>query len=178
MRILIIATVRTGGKRLSEWVSKELGYHWHHEPEEGGYVGGFDIVVKVLVSSILLTNLERFNRFDPRSWDKIITLKRNDTRKAAESFAHAQQYDLYHSKYYINNKWIEDNEYQIGEDDIFISKGNEVIDKIDFPCLKLTYEGVYETGKEMTMLKEYLGITEPKYEEMLNHKHKYRNHLL
>jgi hypothetical protein len=176
MRILIIAAVRTGGKQLSEWVSKELGYHLHHEPETG-YVGGFNVVVKVLVHSVLNRNLETHSGFDPGMWDKIITLKRYDTRRAAESFTHAQQTDLYHQHYSINNKWIEDNEYQIGEDELFIIRSNEIIDKIEFPCLKLTYEGIYETGEEMTMLKEYLGITEPKYEEMLNGRHKYRNHL-
>jgi hypothetical protein len=130
------------------------------------------------VKSVLNRNLETRNGFDPGMWDKIITLKRNDTRRAAESFTHAQQTELYHQHYSINQKWIEDNKHQIDEDEIFIIRGNTIIDKIEFPCLKLTYEGIYETGEELPILKEYLGITDPKHEEMLNGKHKYRNHLL
>ena len=177
MRILIISTVRTGGKQLSEWVSEELGYHLHHEPEEGGYVGGFNIVVKHLVDSVVKSNIEIHNHFDPALWDKIITLKRNDVRRAAESFTFAQQYNLYHQHYSITNKWIRENEQTINENEVFIGRGNEIIDKIEFAGLKLTYEGIYETGEEIPMLKDYLGITEPQYEWMLDKTYKYRTNL-
>ena len=173
MRILLIATVRTGGRQLSEWIAKELNHLHIHEPNIN-FKGGDDIVVKHLVLNIVSLNMEFIPPFNPDKWDKIITLKRNDIRGAAESFTYAQQTELYHQHYSINNKWIEDNEYQIGEDDIFISKCNEVIDKIDFAGLKLTYEGIYETGEELPMLKECLGITKPKHEWMLDKTYKYR----
>ena len=159
--------------QLSEWISKELGHHLHHEPETG-YVGGFDIVVKCLVSSVVERNMLNHNGFDPNKWDKIITLKRNDTRKAAESMTIAESNQNWHGHYNLTDNWIKQNESKIQENEIFISRGNEVIDRIDFPALKLTYEGIYQTGEEIPMLKDYLGITNPQYLDMLDKRNKYR----
>ena len=153
---------------------KELDHHLFHEPQTY-CIDGDNIVVKYLVGSIVEINMELINGFNPAKWDKIITLKRNDIRAAAESFTYAQQQDSYHSAYFIGNKWMKNNEHQIREDEIFISKYNGVIDKIEFAGLKLTYEGIYETGKEIPMLEEYLGITKPKYKDMLNYKNRYRS---
>lgn len=174
MRILLIATVRTGGRQLSEWIAKELNYLHIHEPNIN-FKSDDDIVVKYLVYNIVALNMEFIPPFNPDKWDKIITLKRNDIRAAAESFTYAQQNESYHSTTYsINNKWIQDNECQINKDMIDLVLSNDVIDKIDFAGLKLTYEGVYETGKEIPMLEKYLGITKPKYKDMLNYKNKLR----
>lgn len=177
MRIAIIATVRTGGRQMSRWIANELGHHLYHEPPTG-YIGGFNIIAKFLVNGVMHKSGETHNDFDPGMWDKIITLKRNDVRKAAESMTIAEDTEMFHSHYAITDAWIKHNEYYIHQNELFIGSGNEIIDNIKFAGLKLTYEGIYETGEELPMLKEYLGITNPKHEQMLDKKFKYRKGLL
>ena len=177
MRILIIATVRTGGRNLNEWISKELKYTCIEEPNSG-YIAGDYIVVKHLVHTILYSDMQPYNDFDPNEWDKIITLKRNDTRKAAESITFADTNKLFHSPYNITDKWIQDNESNIRENQSFMIKHNEIIDKIEYAGLKLTYEGIYETGEELPILKDYLGIKDTQYEYLLSIGGKLRKNLL
>lgn len=177
MRIIIIATARTGGRQLGEWISKELKHQLYHEPNTTN-IDGDNIVVKHIVNSVVDLNMELQNGFDPNAWDKIITLKRKDIRKAAESMVIAEYNQKWHSPYTIPDEWIKEHESEIKENEPFIGKGNEVIDKIEFAGLKLTYEGIYETGKEIPMLKEYLGITNPQYQSMLDKKNKYRRDIL
>jgi hypothetical protein len=177
MRILIIATQRTGGRTLNEWISKELKYTCIEEPNSG-YVDGDNKVVKCLVHTILYPDMKPYNDFDPNGWDKIITLKRNDTRKAAESMVFAHETKLFHSTYSITDKWIQYKESHIRENESFMIKNNGIIDKIEYAGLKLTYEGVYETGEELPILKEYLGIKDTQYEYLLSIGGKLRKNLL
>ena len=177
MRILIISTVRTGGRQLGEWISKELKHQLYHEPNTTN-IDGDNIVVKHIVNSVVDLNIELQNGFDPNDWDKIITLKRNDIRGAAESMVIAENNQKWHSPYTISNEWIKEKESDVKENETFIGKGNEVIDKIDFAGLKLTYEGIYNTGEDTPKLQEYLGITNPQYQHMLDKKNKYRKDIL
>jgi hypothetical protein len=177
MRILIIATQRTGGRNLNEWISKELKYTCIEEPNSG-YVAGDNIVVKHLVHTILYEDMQPYNDFDPNDWDTVITLKRNDIRKAAESITFADKNNRFHSPYMITDEWIQDNESYIRENESFISKHNEIIDKIEYAGLKLTYEGIYETGEELPILKDYLGIKDTQYEYLLSIGGKMRKDIL
>lgn len=177
MRILVIATLRTGGTQLSNWIAKEFDYNCIQEPTRD-YIGGDDVVVKHLAMSIIESHTIPYADFDPKRWDKIITLKRKDILKVAESITFAQERNLYHSTYTINSEWVKNNEYNIGENKIFIDRLNSDIDKIDFAGLKLTYEGIYETGEEIPMLIDYLGITNPQHLDMLDKKNKYRKDIL
>jgi hypothetical protein len=111
MRILIIATERSGGFQLTKWISWEMGYKLIHEPIiTPQSVEGENIVVKYLITEII----DR-NDIDLTSWDKIIGLIRMDTYEMAISQTVAQELKEWHDSYKISDEWIYNNSKLINE---------------------------------------------------------------
>jgi hypothetical protein len=172
MRILIIATVRTGGYNLCEWLSLELGYKMIHEPiRTNQFIGDDNIVVKVLINEIE-NNIEQINL---SNWDKIIGLKRLNVSDAAESFLIAKETDVWHhKKYSIDKDWIIQNKNTIKDCKNRLEYSYQQLDSIKEIKLHITYEGIYETGKDIEKLKNYLGLVSINFEDLLNIKNKLR----
>ena len=177
MRILIIALVRSGGHQLNEWLALELGYKMIHEPVRTNQsVEGDNIVVKYLINEIEnRTDIKDKTKFDFNNWDKIIGLIRNDTMECTLSFVYAGQSNKYHVGYEITNKYIEDNKENIIKVESIIKNEINIIKELNAIELQVTYEGIYNTKEDIQRIKDYIGITNTKYEHLLDNTNRLRN---
>lgn len=171
MRILIIAVARSGGHQLNEWLALELGYKMIHEPiKTNQSIDGNNIVVKYIT-----TDIKDKTKFDFKNWDKIIGLIRNDTIECAQSFVYAEQTNKWHVGYEITNEWIEDNKESIIEVESLIKNEINIIKELNAIQLQVTYEGIYHTKEDIQRIKDYIGITNAKYEHLLDITNRLRN---
>ena len=156
MRIGIIAMSRSGGYNLGQWISCELGYPYKHEPYIAGLnTDGADIVVKWLVAE--------WNEMKVKpEMDKWIGLWREDVRECAISYLKSYQTGKWRQGYTITNEWITENETEIQKIQSAIEFANNEIPKISQIGFTITYEGIYNSGKDIQRLLEYLDIKEPK----------------
>jgi len=156
MRIGIIAMSRSGGYNLGQWISCELGYPYKHEPYIAGLnTDGADIVVKWLVAE--------WNEMKVKpEMDKWIGLWREDVRECAISHLKSYQTGKWREGYTITNEWITENETEIQKIQSSIEFENNEIPKISQIGFTITYEGIYNSGKDIQRLLEYLDIKEPK----------------
>lgn len=178
MKILLIATLRSGGYNLGEWISKELGLKYVHEPLRE-YKVEDNVVVKHLINNVIEHHSDKeYDDIDTKSYDKVITLHREDVRKASESMSHAQQTDSFHSPYVMSEEWVIKNEEDIQRKEVFIGRCNADISKINYADIGVTYEGIYERGDDIKKLKELLGISDSKYESMLDNNRRLRRNLI
>ena len=171
MRILIIALKRSGGHQLNEWLALELGYKMIHEPiRTNQSVEGDNIVVKYLVNEI-----ENKMDIDFTNWNKIIGLTRMDVRECAISQTRAVQTNEWRVGYEVSGEWINQNETDIKHFEEWVNKRNDYLNKIKEIQLKVTYEGIYNTKEDIQRIKDYIGITNTKYEHLLDSTNRLRN---
>ena len=171
MRILIIALVRSGGRQLNEWLALELGYKMIHEPiRRNASIEGDDIVVKYLIGEI-----QNRTDIDLLNWDKIIGLVRNDTIECAKSFVYAEQIDRWHGGYEMTSEWIEDNKENIIGLESILKNQIDYIKELNPIQLQVTYESIYDTKEDIQRIKDYIGITNAKYEHLLDNTNRLRN---
>lgn len=165
MRILIVASQRTGGFNLMQWISKELNLKYVHEPQRIYYPIEDNIVVKELVWDGIMYE----------QYDKIITIRRLDERAVAESMIYALKKDEWRGKWEVSDEWIREREEEIKIQQKIVRECNHRVERIKEKGLSLTYEGVYERGDEIPMLIEYLNIENPKFLTILSKDNRYRN---
>jgi len=171
MRILIIAMGRSGGYQLNEWLALELNYKMIHEPIENKLnINGGNIVVKCLLSEI-----KNEKNFDFKNWDKIIGLIRTDVRECAISLTSAAERNVWRSAYVITNEWILNNIETINQNQRWIESDNNYISNIKEIGLIVTYEGIYNTKEDIQKIKDYIGISNTKYEHLLDNTNRLRN---
>jgi hypothetical protein len=171
MRILIIALARSGGYQLNEWLALELGYKMIHEPiRTNESIEGDNIVVKYLINEI-----ENRNDIDLLNWDKIIGLTRTDARECAISQTKAVQRNEWRSGYEVSDEWIKENEIDINNFEEWVNKRNDLINRINEIELRVTYERIYNTKEDIQRIKDYIGITNTKYEHLLDNTNRLRN---
>ena len=171
MRILIIALARSGGYQLNEWLALELGYKMIHEPiRTNESIEGDNIVVKYLINEI-----ENRNDIDLLNWDKIIGLTRTDARECAISQTKAVQTNEWRGGYEVSNEWIIENEIDINNFEEWANKRNDLINRINEIELRVTYERIYNTKEDIQRIKDYIGITNTKYEHLLDNTNRLRN---
>lgn len=112
MKILIVATPRSGSTQLANALGEILNLRVFREPFASFYVGEpYDYtlphVVKVLVDEYTDTKL------DPTIYDKTFFLSRKDVKKASESFDYQLKYNLnkplkWHEKYFLpDNQFVD-----------------------------------------------------------------------
>jgi hypothetical protein len=171
MRILIIALARSGGYQLNEWLALELGYKMIHEPiRTNESIEGDNIVVKYLINEI-----ENRIDIDLTNWDKIIGLTRVDVRECAISQTRAVQTKEWRSGYEVSEEWIIENEIDIKHFEEWANKRNDYINNIKEIQLRVTYETIYNTKEDIQRIKDYIGITNTKYEHLLDNTNRLRN---
>jgi hypothetical protein len=171
MRILIIALARSGGYQLNEWLALELGYKMIHEPiRTNESIEGDNIVVKYLINEI-----ENRNDIDFSNWDKIIGLTRTDVRECAISQTQAWQTKKWRSGYEVSDEWIVENEIEIKHFEEWVNKRNDYLNGINEINLRVTYERIYNTKEDIQRIKDYIGITNTKYEHLLDSTNRLRN---
>jgi hypothetical protein len=171
MRILIIALARSGGYQLNEWLALELGYKMIHEPIwNNKSIEGNDIVVKYVVNEI-----ENRIDIDFSNWDKIIGLTRTDVRECAISHIKSVQRNEWRSGYEVSDEWIIENEIDIKHFEGWANNGNDYLNGINEIQLRVTYERIYNTKEDIQRIKDYIGITNTKYEHLLDNTNRLRN---
>jgi hypothetical protein len=171
MRILIIALARSGGYQLNEWLALELGYKMIHEPiRTKESIEDDNIVVKYLINEI-----ENIKDIDFSNWDKIIGLTRTDVRECAISQTKAVETKEWQSPYEVSSEWIIKNQNDIKKFEDLIYSRNKLINAINKIELRVTYEGIYNTKEDIQRIKDYIGITNTKYEHLLDNTNRLRN---
>jgi len=171
MRILIIALARSGGYQLNEWLALELGYKMVHEPTWNKLdINENNIVVKYNIAEI-----EEATDIDLTKWDKIIGLTRIDTYNTSISQFSAMERKEYRLGYEVSNEWIEKNKTDIEHFQKWIEEKVCIVNGIKEIQLKVTYEGIYNTKEDIQRIKDYIGITNTKYEHLLDSTNRLRN---
>jgi hypothetical protein len=174
MKIGIIAVGRSGGYNLGSWISNELGYEYIHEPVFN------NIDVKGKTPIVIKYHILEWNKTPkPYQMDKWIGLIREDIRETAISNIRAEQKREWHNPYKLTTDWIKENEENIKNRMPVLREFNEMVSKgIPEIELNITYEGIYNSGKDIGKVIEYLGIENPKYLHMLNPQLRLRNRYL
>ena len=171
MRILIIAIGRSGGTTLNSWLGLELGYKFLNEPIWNKLsIDGNDIVVKYHIEEI-----EEITYIDLTNWDKIIGLTREDSYDTAISEYIARQKNKWRNVYEVRDEWVRENQLNIKKVEEHIIKKIELVKQIKEIQLRVTYEKIYNTKEDIQRIKDYIGITNTKYEHLLDNTNRLRN---
>jgi hypothetical protein len=185
MRIAIIAHHRSGSNSISQWLSMELGYkwitepynmddeYWNHDKEERhqNSLINNNIVVKYIYGQF--TDSKQIIEII-KSFDKLIILTRDNVRECAISSLYTKVTNKYHDKYVLNIDWLNKNENQIEEEMYNINITNNKLKNIK-EGLQITYEGIFETKEDIAKLKDYLKLSELRYDNFIDKKNKYTN---
>ena len=142
-----------------------------HEPNiTNESTEGDNIVVKHLI-----TDIEKENDIDYKNWDKIIGLIREDVRECAISQTVAIQKDQWRVGYEVTDEWIKENEETIQYYEGWVKDKIQSINQIKEIELMITYEGIYYTKEDIQKIKDYIGISNTKYEHLLDNSNRLRN---
>lgn len=164
MRILIIAMGRSGGYQIGNWISRELGLKFVHEPminllsEEGDKI----------VTKYLITEWEAYKKKPESNYDKRIGLIREGDRECAESQCWAERNNKWRNYYSISQEWLKENESYISEMEGWVRNKRESLLHINGLDLIVSYEGIYNRRDDIKKLTDYLDIKEPKYLHLLD----------
>lgn len=179
MKVLIVAGSRVGGTKIGEWLGYELGIEYVHEPfahwrDEMGLRESFkkiwgkeDIIVKVFPG-------KEWENVKDLEWDIVIGLVRNNLRECAESIVSAEETNVWHNEYVITAEWLKENTKKIEEGIERVKEWNDRILKDSSIGVRISYEGIYNTKVDRDTLKGILGISEWRFESLLDTQHRYR----
>ena len=175
MKILIVAFSRSGGTSLMKWIASEFDLFWIQDPmaewrgeHKLNEVWNQNNIVVKIAPWEYETEVQKY-------FDKTIILIRENIKDVAISLCKAEERNLWHSQYKIDDNWLNKNEKRIAELEISIeSYNNKSLSWKTNDNVLVTYSGLYETGKDIEVLKEYLGLTDTKYTEILNPNKRYR----
>jgi hypothetical protein len=170
MKILIITTRRSGGSALGNWISTETKLDYVYEPDIADDFIKDNTVVKLIYN----VDCDQHIRDLAKNYDKVIIHKRCDIKKQVESLAYSNVKKAYHKKYHIlpgffnKHKELYDDLYKLKEEK------NKGLDRLDFG-IHTEYERIFLNVYGWSPLLEYLEIPRPKYLDLLNSEHKYRD---
>jgi len=181
MRILIITHPRSGGTILTQWLSKELGYSFINEPdyEEANDSAKIaansedNIVVKIFPYRFTNNNVDVLSLI--KTYDKIICHMRSNPLDVAISLTHSLLTKNFNLPYIIDNEFLETNLNLILEQ-IETVKNFYYLDVkkyVSIDSLCTTYDDVYNTKKDIDNIKEFIGLNELKFIDMLDVDNKY-----
>jgi hypothetical protein len=171
MTILIIATSRSGGYSLLNWLGAETGFQTEHEPNLSHWKikSKYNVIVKYLIGQIQNEKVFEFDK-----WDRIIGLYRENINDCAISLINSIEKENWFEPYDLTNDWIDEKKKEIEYYKKIISDKQNYLKNIEKIKLFVTYEGIYERGDDIKKILEYVGIKNPKYLHMLNKKLKLR----
>jgi len=190
MKVLIIASPRSGSTNLYSYIKLSLGLVGYNEPHRTGNQqermikyksirSNFKtaVVVKHLfmqIENIGFDNVEYFYDNIENFYDKVILLHREDKQAASESYAAAIKSGLWVNKYTYNDKVVPLKEKELAYK-MFIKEA-EFIKTLNYPVF--TYEEIYYSDEGKDRLDKLLGITDSKYRYKLDTKNRYRHNNL
>ena len=180
MRIAIISHHRSGSTTISEWLSLELGYEWINEPfnvlnDDWKIRHQNSLIMDKVLVKFIHNHFINENQIDEiiDTFDKVITLTRNNVRDCAISAVHANEVKNCHDKYRLSEGWLDKNEDEINDEIDKISYNNGVIKNIK-PALHITYEGIFDTKEDIVKLKDYLKLGNLQYTDLIDKKNRYQ----
>jgi flavodoxin len=175
MKILIIAFSRSGGTSLMKWVSSELNLRWIQDPTAEHRNENKIKEAWKFENTVVKINPWEYETEVQKHFDKTIILIRENLNDIAVSLCKANERNLWHSQYKIDEAWLKQNENRIKEYEADAERYNKksLSWKTDDNLL-VTYSGIYETGQDIERLKEYLGLNETKYIKILHPDNRYR----
>ena len=172
MRVVIISGYRVGGTQFSKWLSKELHLNYIHEPfnlkwrKEKEDITGENILVKMEPSL-------NWGEIKDLNFDYKIGLVRINTNDCAISVTRSEERNEWHIEYSINDKWLKNNNERIIHNEKHIIKTQEqIINNKDL--FQITYEGVYQTGEDLSRIKELFNIQNFSFTHYLDQINRYR----
>ena len=181
MRILLIAGSRVGGTRIGEWIGYETNIEYIHEPiSEWRNTAEYAVNKKKLndkkspIIVKIFPDTNEWNRVKDKGWDKIIGIVRNNEEECVQSILKAEESGEWHKEYYITKEWIEENKNRIEANKSRVREWREWIENNENIQCVISYEGIFNTEEDRTKIKEYIGITNPKCESVLNKELRYR----
>lgn len=171
MTILIIATSRSGGYSLLNWLGAEMGYQTEHEPNLSHWKvkSKYNVIVKYLVGQI-----QNEKKFKFEKWDRIIGLYRENINDCAISFVNSVENDNWFNPYNLTDEWLGQKKKEIEYYEKIILDKQNYLKNIEKIKLFVTYEGIYERGDDVQKILKYVGVENPKYLHMLDKKLKLR----
>ena len=190
MKVLIIASPRSGSTNLYYYIKLSLGLVGYNEPYRTGTPeerrkkyesirSNFKtaVVVKQLfmhIENVGFDNVEDFYDNVGNFYDKIILLHREDKQAASESYAAAVKSGYWINKYKYNDKQVRLEDKELAYE-MYIKEA-ELIKTLNYPVF--TYEEIYYTDEGKDRLDKLLGITDSKYRYKLDIKNRYRHNNL
>jgi hypothetical protein len=183
MRLLILTHERSGGLNLTYWLWKELGFKFCHEPFNPEslihpkVLTMDNIIVKDFIHHIEDRCPIGLNGFIS-TFDKVIVLTRENTYETAVSFvfmcSEERKGEWAHSKYTINDNWIEKHQSDILLRQKCLHEQIELLQRIP-KALQVTYERIYENTDDIEKICKYVGIKDTIYSDILSSKYRLRN---
>jgi hypothetical protein len=184
-RILILTHPRSGGFSLLHWLGNELGIDSYHEPllkgidsfEYSDSICNPNVIVKEQLDSIIDLNLDPIRFIN--SFDLVIFHTRVNIESCSISKIMQLETGESHVSYTLDAKWISLHQKEIrkaGEELIITQK--LLLDQASFCTGKIistTYEGIYETKKDISLITDTLGIYDPKWLSVIDPKRRLQN---
>jgi len=186
MRVLVLTHPRSGGLNFILWLSKELKLKTYHEPFHPEHLLHFEISKVLTLDNIIvkdfINNIEDncpigLNDFIS-TFDKVIVLTRKNTYETAISsvfmYTDERNGEWVHSKYTIDDNWIEKYQWHIKSKQKEICIQIESLQRVP-NSLQVTYEEIYENTDDIEKICKYVGLEYMMYSDMLSSKYKLRN---
>jgi hypothetical protein len=175
MNVCVVCHSRVGGTSFGNWLSKELGLDYIHEPFNKNHEKSYEHIDYSENKFVIKLEPERLELIKT---DKIIVgLIRENTLDCAISLVHALHSDKWHREYTITQCWIDDNIEEIKEMEIKIKNENNSIKEM-YTDILVTYEGIYDTHTDIPKLQQFFNVKSFSYiSQYLNPKMRYRNRL-
>lgn len=183
MRVLVLTHPRSGGLNFTLWLSKELALKIYHEPFHPQHLTHSkvltldNIIVKDFINNIEDNCPMELNDFIS-TFDKVIVLIRENTYETAISsvfmYTDERNGEWVHSKYTIDDNWIEKYQWHIKSKQKEICIQIESLQRVP-NSLQVTYENIYENTDGIEKICKYVGLEYMMYSDMLSSKYKLRN---
>jgi hypothetical protein len=186
MRVLIITHPRSGGTTLTKWLSKELGYNCINEPdyEEANdrvkAAAKFDdnIVAKIFPYRLTQNNTDVEDFI--KTYDKVICHLRSNPLDVAISLVHSKITKNYSDTYEIDNEFLELNKEMISNRIEAVKNFyyTDVKKYNNINSLYTTYDGIFNSGEDVSKIMNYLNINELKHNNLIGNDKKYSKSIL
>tara|TARA_B110000902_G_C13947629_1_gene452325 strand:- start:58 stop:621 length:564 start_codon:yes stop_codon:yes gene_type:complete len=184
MRILVLGHARSGSTSLLNYIAESKGYKAINEPSNPIHPGDFteeeiwdedNVVVKELYHhGGGLRDNKKYEKLKA-SFDKIVSIYRENTLDTYESTVYALSSNNWQSKYTLNESEVKEREGSSVDKRNFLAYRKQQISALKSEnFFSVTYEGLYYKGTDKKRLDDYLEITDSKGDDILDNKHRLR----
>ena len=185
MRVLILTHPRSGGFSLLAWISRELNHESYHEPflnpkhtrAHADALTRPRACVKEDITHLIDQGIDV--RDFVAKFDLVLFHLRKNHRATAISWVRQLEAGESHEIYALDEDWIRAREPKIARtcNDLMGINGAILYQAsvCQVPHLYTSYEGIYETGEDISRICELIGVRDPLWLDMLNPKRRLQN---